>query len=99
LDSPPFPWTDWPYGGSSVIGESNTTNYPLMRALYAGPHGEAWKASGVQIYGWVDPGFNLSTSKHSNLPAGYDIVSNRLELDQFVTYIERVPDTVYWRVE
>ena len=94
LDSPPYPWTDWPYGGSSVIGESNTTNYPLMRALYAGPHGDTWKASGVQIYGWVDPGFNLSTSTHSNLPAGYDIVPNRVELDQFVTYIERVPDTV-----
>ena len=93
LSSPPFPPVDWSYGGSSVIGESNTTNYPLMRAIYAGPSGDAWKASGVQIYGWIDPGFNLSTSSHSNLPAGYDIVPNRLELDQFVTYIERVPDT------
>ena len=94
LDSPPFPSADWTYGGTSVIGATNTTNFPLMRALYAGPHGDAWKASGVQIYGWIDPGFNLSTSKHSNLPAGYDIMANRLELDQFVTYIERVPDTV-----
>jgi hypothetical protein len=94
LDSPPFPSAEWTYGGTSVIGATNTTNFPLMRALYAGPHGDAWKASGVQIYGWIDPGFNLSTSKHSNLPAGYDIMANRLELDQFVTYIERVPDTV-----
>ena len=94
LSSPPFPVADWNYGGSSVIGSTNTTNYPLMRAIYAGPHGGAWKASGVQVYGWIDPGFNLSTSKRSNLPAGYDIVPNRPELDQFVTYIERVPDTV-----
>jgi hypothetical protein len=94
LSSPPFPTADWNYGGSSVIGATNTANYPLMRAIYAGPNGEAWKASGVQVYGWIDPGFNLSTSKHSNLPAGYDIIPNRPELDQFVTYIERVPDTV-----
>ncbi len=94
LDSPPFPNAYWNYGGSSVIGATNTTDYPLMRALYSGPDGEAWKRSGIQIYGWVNAGFILSTSPKSSLPEGYNFYSNRLELDQAVTYIERVPDTV-----
>src|SRR6185369_5238193 len=63
-------------------------------AIYQGPHGEAWKRSGVQIYGWVNPGINISTSEHTALPAGYNFVPKRLELDQAVLYVERVPDTV-----
>jgi len=70
LTSPPFPSADWNYGGSSVIGASGLTSYPLMLALYDGPEGAEWKASRVQMYGWVNPGFNFSTSKHSNLPEG-----------------------------
>jgi hypothetical protein len=94
LTSPPFPSADWNYGGSSVIGATNTTSYPLMQAIYSGPNGEAWKRSGAQIYGWINPGFNLSTSKHSNLPEGYNIFPNRIDLDQAVLYVERVPNTV-----
>src|ERR1700757_4410587 len=80
LDAPPFPNAEWNYGGSSVIGATNTTNYPLMRALYSGPHGDWWKRSRVQIYGWVNPGFNFSTSKHSLLPEGYNFYANRIQL-------------------
>jgi hypothetical protein len=94
LTSPPFPNADWNYGGASVIGATNTTGYPLMEAIYGGSNGDAWKRSGVQIYGWINPGFNFSTSSRSNLPLGYNFYPNRIELDQFVTYIERVPDTV-----
>jgi hypothetical protein len=94
LSSPPFPNADWNYGGASVIGATNTTSYPLMQALYSGAHGESWKASGVQIYGWVNPGFNVSTSHHTNLPEGYAIYPNTIELDQLVSYVERVPNTV-----
>ncbi len=95
--NPPFPFTFWPYGGSPVIGQPNTMLPPLMAALYNGPHGEAWQASKIQIYGWVDAGFNISSSNKghfANAPAAYDIVPNSLELDQAVLYIERVPDTV-----
>jgi hypothetical protein len=94
LDSPPYPNADWNYGGSSDIGADNTTNYPLTRALDSGPDGEGWKASRVQVYGWINPGLNFSTSDKSNLPLGYNFYPNRVELDQFVTYVERVPDTV-----
>lgn len=65
-----------------------------MEALYGGANGEAWKKSRTQIYGWINPGFNFSTSTNSNLPEGYNIFPNRLDLDQAVLYVERVPDTV-----
>jgi hypothetical protein len=95
--NPPFPFTVWPYGGSPVIGQPNTNQPPLMTALYNGPKGEKWQASKIQIYGWVDTGFNVSSSNKShfaNAPAAYDIVPNSIQLDQAALYIERVPDTV-----
>src|ERR1700739_502010 len=32
LESPPFPNSDWSYGGSPVLGEPDTASYPLMTA-------------------------------------------------------------------
>jgi hypothetical protein len=49
---------------------------------------------GVRVYGWLDPGTELSTSKYSNYPLTYDDVPNRIELDQFILRAERQPDTV-----
>src|SRR5579863_9192074 len=31
--SPPFPFSDWPYGGSPVIGAPDTSGGPLMTAI------------------------------------------------------------------
>jgi Putative beta-barrel porin-2, OmpL-like. bbp2/Carboxypeptidase regulatory-like domain len=94
ISSPPFPFSDWPYGGSPDIGFPDTTVYPLMTAIYGGSNGEGWKKSRVKIYGWLEPSLNLSTSRRSNFPTAYDIFANRIELDQFVVYFERLPDTV-----
>jgi hypothetical protein len=33
IDSPPFPFSDWGYGGSSDIGAPDGNTYPLMTAL------------------------------------------------------------------
>src|SRR5271155_2585714 len=33
VSSPPFPFADWPYGGSPVIGAPDTNVPPLMTAL------------------------------------------------------------------
>ena len=43
----------------------------------------------------VNPGINVSTSNKSNIPESYAIVPNRLELDQGVLRVERLPDTVH----
>ncbi|MBB6145598.1 hypothetical protein HNQ77_003559 [Silvibacterium bohemicum] len=87
LDSPPFPNADWSYGGSPTIGEADTNTYPLMTA---------WNGakSRTKVYGWVEPTVNGSTSSHSNSPEANDLFSNRLEMDQIVLYVERLPDSV-----
>ncbi|HMD43468.1 MAG TPA: outer membrane beta-barrel protein [Candidatus Acidoferrum sp.] len=96
ISSPPFPFSDWPYGGSPVIGAPDTAGGPLMTAIYGGKHGEWWESSRVKIYGWVNSGFNFSTSTahYGNAPASYYIQPNSIQLDQFALYIERAPDTV-----
>lgn len=96
VSSPPFPFADWPYGGSPVIGASDTSGGPLMQAIYSGKHGKEWENSRIKIYGWINGGFNTSTSdKHyGNAPAAYYIQPNSVTLDQTALYVERVPDTV-----
>jgi Putative beta-barrel porin-2, OmpL-like. bbp2/Carboxypeptidase regulatory-like domain len=94
LNSPPFPNADWAYGGSPEIGAPDTNVPPLMEALYGGANGEAWERSRVKVYGWLEGSFNLSTSHNSNYPSAYDIEANRIEFDQAVLYVERIPDTV-----
>jgi Putative beta-barrel porin-2, OmpL-like. bbp2 len=94
FDSPPFPGSDYPLGGSQLIGVPDTAVGPLMKAIYEGPQGQAWKDSRVKIYGWSELSANASSSSASNLPGGYPIRPDRLELEQFVARIERLPDTV-----
>ena len=90
LDSPPFPGSDWPLGGSQLIGVPDTAVGPLMKSIYEGPQGQAWKDSRIKIYGWGELSANASSSSASNLPGGYPIRPDRLELEQFVTRIERL---------
>src|SRR5580658_4754795 len=61
------------------------------------------KDSGVQIYGWANPGGNLSTSHtHFNIarglggngPRAYDVYPNTVQLDQATLYLEKDPDEV-----
>lgn len=97
VSAPPFPFSIWPYGGSVTIGYPFTQAGPLMTALWSGSHGDWWKKSGIQIYGWLNAGFNSSTSKqggYSTYPEAYAERGNTVQLDQEVLYIERQPDTV-----
>lgn len=87
LDSPPFPSSEWGYGGSSPIGVPDGNVYPLMTALKK-------ENSRTKVYGWFAASVNASTSSTTNYPVAYDIFPNRLELNQAVIYIERLPDTV-----
>jgi hypothetical protein len=101
---PPFPFSDWPIGGTVWLGATWTQSSPLMQALWSGPHGDGWRKSGIQIYGWLNVGGNWSTShaiptandtgKYANAPSSYDEVANAVEPDQEVIYIEREPNTV-----
>ena len=96
VDGPPFPFSEWPYGGSVVIGQPWTQAGPLMTAIWGGDNGDWWKKSGIQIYGWLNAGANVSTSKgggYANFPEAY-AERQGFELDQEVLYIEKQPDTV-----
>jgi hypothetical protein len=99
FDSPPFPSGDWQIGGTPIIGDpGELAPYPLMQAIYDGPGGQAWKDSKFQIYGWVNFSGNISTShpsnasQNGNFPLIYDERPNRMELNQFVLYLERLPN-------
>ena len=100
VTNPPYPFADWPYGGSPDLSAPWTQSSPLMQAIWSGKHGDWWLKSGIQIYGWLNFGANVSTSnnktlgKYDNYPEAYAEVSNAVEPDQEVLYIERQPDTV-----
>jgi hypothetical protein len=95
---PPYPFTEWPYGGSTALGvtRASSVDSPLMAALGNTAAGQALNDSHIQIYGWINAGGNLSnnTVRGGNAPAAYDYNPNTVQLDQAVLYIERLPDTV-----
>jgi len=96
--TPPMPFMDWPYGGTTSLGDNRTASVdsPFMVAIANTGLGKALASSGIQAYGWVDVGGNISSSKLSggNAPAAYDYQPNTVQLDQAVLYVERTPDTV-----
>lgn len=87
IDSPPFPSSDWIYGGAPDLGAPDGNTYPLMSAL-------GLENSRTKVYGWVAASIDFSTSGHNNFPVSYDIFPNKVQLNQAVIYIERLPDTV-----
>jgi hypothetical protein len=102
FDSPPYPDGDWQLGGGpNVIGDPGALRdspWPLMQALYDGPNGKALYDSRIQLYGWwtvsgnVSSSHNYGASPTPNFPQVYDERSDRVEMDQFVAYLERMPD-------
>ncbi len=96
---PPYPFTEWPYGGATAIGVTrpSSVDSPLMVALGNTDLGKTMNDAHIQVYGWVNGGGNISTNKVTpggNWPAAYDYSPNTAQLDQAVLYIERLPDTV-----
>lgn len=98
LDSPPWAWPDWPFGGTALLGGAtpNSSGGAVMKALSGTSFGDYLKDHNIEAWGWVDAGFNFSTSRgaNGNAPAGYDFNANAVQLNQAVLYVERVPDTV-----
>jgi Putative beta-barrel porin-2, OmpL-like. bbp2 len=96
--TPPMPFTEWPYGGSTSLGVTRpgSIDSPLMNALGNTPAGQWMSDAHIQVYGWINAGGNLSsnTVRGGNAPAAYDYNPNTVQLDQAVLYIERLPDTV-----
>jgi outer membrane protein OmpA-like peptidoglycan-associated protein len=97
--TPPMPFTEWPYGGVTPIGVTRTgsVDSPLMVAMSNTSVGEWLNDNGIQVYGWVDPGANISSNTvrpGGNAPIAYAYTPNTVQLDQLVFYVDRFPDTV-----
>jgi Putative beta-barrel porin-2, OmpL-like. bbp2 len=96
--TPPMPFAEWPYGGSTNLGVTrpSSADSPLMNAMSNTAVGQWLNDAHIQVYGWVNAGGNLSTNtvRGGNAPAAYDYNPNTVQLDQAVLYIERLPDTV-----
>jgi Putative beta-barrel porin-2, OmpL-like. bbp2 len=97
--TPPMPFTEWPYGGTTSIGVTrpNSVDTPFMNAISNTAFGKFLQDAHIQIYGWVDGGGNLSTNgvrPGGNAPVAYDYTPNTFQFDQGVLFIERLPDTV-----
>ena len=100
VSAPPMPFVDFPYGGSPTIGTTrpNSVDSPFMMAIANTGLGKWLQDSHIQIYGWVNGGFNLSTDETAawrQLPYRVRLhPQRRYEFDQAVLYLERLPDTV-----
>jgi len=98
--TPPYPFTEWPFGGSSAIGATvpNSQGGALMKALAPTDFGKWLKDNHIELYGWINAGGNVSTAntpyKNANFPVAYMYSADTLEFDQAVLYIERLPNTV-----
>ena len=96
FNSPPFPSAEWQLGGVAYpIGVPNgNSQYPLEKALGCSRLGHWMQDHRIEVYGWINPSANLSTSSDTNYPLSYAVRPNRVEFDQFLLRIERIPDTV-----
>ena len=101
--SGPYPFTEWPFGGANGVGITtpNSVDSPLMTALGPTAAGKWLNDNHIQIYGWINPGFNVSNTHTlpgqitgGNNPAAYSYQPNVIQLDQVVTIFERLPDTM-----
>ena len=96
FSSPPFPSAEWQLGGVAYpIGVPNlNSQYPLEKALGCTAFGHWMQDNRVEIYGWINPSANISTSSDSAFPLSYATRPNRVEFNQLLLRIERLPDTV-----
>ncbi len=98
ISSPPFPASDYPIGGTQVIGAPDTQTYMLQQAIDKDPV----HLSKVKWYGWISVGANGSTNNRgnagkgipANLPSAYDEFPNMVVLDQLALYTEKLANTV-----
>ena len=81
LDEPPFAYSTYPIGATETIGYQGgyNTSYasPLMNTLWCGPYGKFIKNSRVEVFGWLNPGANASTS-NSEFRIGHPSGSSHL---------------------
>ena len=90
------------YGQDTAGGRKDTVirllpsplpNPPFPTADWDGAPLIGTEGNKFKVYGWVDVGGNVSTSKHSNAPTSYDIIPNGVVLDQVGIKFDKQPNT------
>ncbi|MBY0358934.1 MAG: porin [Candidatus Obscuribacterales bacterium] len=91
---PIFPSTEWVGSDHQLpIGVPDSgAIYPLEKTLWK--NCPLLRKARIRVYGWANPGYGYSSSRHSNAPLSYAIVPRKIQLDQGVIRVERVADTV-----
>ena len=58
---PPYPFTEWPYGGTTSLGVTRPSSIdsPLMNALGNTSVGSWMNENHIQVYGWINAGGKL----------------------------------------
>jgi hypothetical protein len=94
IDSLPFPMTDWT-GPDPVIGTNDQNPlYPFETLIKDTSVGHFLTDNRIRVYGWIDIGGNISSSKQSNSADSYDYIPNQVYLDQACLRVQRYVDTV-----
>ncbi|WP_250623802.1 outer membrane beta-barrel protein [Pinirhizobacter soli] len=96
FESAPFPSAEWQLGGVAYpIGVPDlNSRYPLEKALSCTSLGKWMDKNRIEVYGWLNASANISSSSHTNFPLSYAVRPNRVEFNQSLFRIERLPDTV-----
>jgi len=55
--------------------------------------GNFFNANYSMVYGWVEPSFNVSSAANSNLPTGFLIYPNQVEMNQLAIAMQKSADT------
>ena len=97
--TPPISFTEWPHGATTPLGVTRpgSADSPFMNAIGNTATGQWLNDNGFQIYGWIDPGINISSNTvrpGGNNPIAYFYTPNTVQLDQLVVYLDKFPDTV-----
>ncbi len=98
----PFPNQDLPLHGGPWIGTTSnkgaapnaTEASALEKAIDETGIGNALKSAGIHAAGWGILGANVSTAKTSNLPLGYSLFPNRIDLNEVAFRLVRNVDTL-----
>lgn len=48
----------------------------------------------LDLYGWVNPSYNVNAARDSNLPLAFSYLPKQLELNQLSLNLEKLPDTL-----
>jgi hypothetical protein len=91
LAGTPFPNKDFALQGGPTIGQNVE---PANGALHKAIFGDSLDSARIHVGGWVVLGWNQSSSNKTNLPMGYTVYPNRMDLNEIELRAIRAPDTV-----